>query len=70
LVYIRSKAIQGISYASLVKIELDKRRGLSVQHTIKYLGRPESIASMIFLKNIEMTQKSYHFSLSMLPRSS
>jgi MerR family transcriptional regulator, light-induced transcriptional regulator len=44
LVYIRSKAVKGISYAYLVKSEWDKRRGLSVQHTIKYLGRPENIA--------------------------
>jgi methanogenic corrinoid protein MtbC1 len=43
LVYIRSKTVKGIPYAYLVKSEWDKRRGLSIQHTIKYLGRSDSV---------------------------
>jgi MerR family transcriptional regulator, light-induced transcriptional regulator len=44
LVYIRSKIVKGISYAYLVKSEWNKRRGLPIQKTIKYLGRSDSIA--------------------------
>jgi methanogenic corrinoid protein MtbC1 len=44
LVYIRTKKVKGILYAYLVKSELDKRRGVSIQHTIKYLGRSDSVA--------------------------
>jgi MerR family transcriptional regulator, light-induced transcriptional regulator len=43
LVYIRSKKVKGILYAYLVKSEWDKRRGISIQQTIKYLGRADSV---------------------------
>jgi len=44
LVYIRRKIVKGITYAYLVKSEWDKRRGSSIQHTIRYLGRADGIA--------------------------
>lgn len=44
MAYIRSKRVKGILYAYLVKSEWDKRRGLPIQHTIKYLGRSDSVA--------------------------
>ena len=44
MVYIRSKKVKGIEYAYLVKSEWDQRKGSSVQHTIKYLGRADAVA--------------------------
>src|SRR6185503_9050 len=44
MVYIRSKKVKGIHYAYLVKSEWDQNRGSAVQHTIKYLGRADSVA--------------------------
>jgi len=44
LAYIRIKRVKQIPYAYLVKSEWDKRRGLPVQHTIKYLGRSDRVA--------------------------
>jgi methanogenic corrinoid protein MtbC1 len=43
MVYIRSKVVKGIPYAYLVKSEWDDKRGSSIQHTIKYLGRADSV---------------------------
>jgi methanogenic corrinoid protein MtbC1 len=41
--YIRIKTIKGIPYAYLVRSEWNKERASSIQHTIKYLGRSDSI---------------------------
>jgi MerR family transcriptional regulator, light-induced transcriptional regulator len=43
MVYIRSKVVKGIPYAYLVKSEWDDKRRSSIQHTIKYLGRADSV---------------------------
>lgn len=43
MAYIRIKTIKGIPYAYLVRSEWDKERASSIQHTIKYLGRSDSI---------------------------
>jgi hypothetical protein len=43
LAYIRTKRVKGILYAYLVRSEWDKRRGLSIQHNIKYLGRANGV---------------------------
>jgi MerR family transcriptional regulator, light-induced transcriptional regulator len=43
MVYIRSKVVKGIPYAYLVKSEWDDKRKSSIQHTIKYLGRADSV---------------------------
>ena len=43
LTYIRTKRVKGILYAYLVRIEWDKRRGLAIQHNIKYLGRADGV---------------------------
>jgi MerR family transcriptional regulator, light-induced transcriptional regulator len=43
MVYIRSKVVKGVLYAYLVKSEWDDKRGSSIQHTIKYLGRADSV---------------------------
>jgi methanogenic corrinoid protein MtbC1 len=44
MVYIRSKRVKGIEYAYLVRSEWDQKKGSSVQHTIKYLGRADGVA--------------------------
>ncbi len=44
MVYIRTKTVKGIAYAYLVKSEWDIKRGSSIQRTIKYLGRADSVA--------------------------
>ena len=43
VVYIRIKTLKGIPYAYLVRSEWDKHRASSIQHTIKYLGRSDSV---------------------------
>jgi hypothetical protein len=43
LAYIRTKRVKGLLYAYLVQSEWDKRRGLSIQHNIKYLGRADGV---------------------------
>ena len=41
--YIRTKRVKGILYAYLVQSKWDKRRSLSIQHNIKYLGRADDV---------------------------
>ena len=43
LAYIRTKRVKGILYAYLVQSKWDKRRSLSIQHNIKYLGRSDDV---------------------------
>jgi hypothetical protein len=35
--------VKGLLYAYLVQSEWDKRRSLSIQHNIKYLGRADDV---------------------------
>ena len=48
MVYIRNKKVKGIDYAYLVQSEWVPKRNISIQHTIKYLGK----ASKITIKDI------------------
>jgi|SRR3954451_22236179 methanogenic corrinoid protein MtbC1 len=43
MVYIRSKKVKGINYAYLVHSVWDPKRNMSIQQTIKYLGKTSQI---------------------------
>jgi MerR family transcriptional regulator, light-induced transcriptional regulator len=43
MVYIRNKKVKGIDYAYLVQSVWDPKRNISIQHTIKYLGKASQI---------------------------
>ena len=43
LAYIRTNRVKGILYAYLVRTEWEKRRALTIQHNIKYLGRANGV---------------------------
>src|SRR5918912_906874 len=43
MVYIRNKKVKGIDYAYLVQSVWDPKRNVSIQHTIKYLGKASQI---------------------------
>ena len=43
MVYIRNKRVKGMDYSYLVKSIWDKKKKVSKQETIKYLGRTEKI---------------------------
>ena len=43
MVYIRNKKVKGIDYAYLVQSVWDPKRNISIQHTIKYLGKASQV---------------------------
>ena len=43
MVYIRNKRVKGMNYSYLVRSIWDKKKKVSKQETIKYLGRTEKI---------------------------
>jgi MerR family transcriptional regulator, light-induced transcriptional regulator len=43
MVYIRNKKVKGIDYAYLVQSVWDRKRNISRQHTIKYLGKASEV---------------------------
>jgi methanogenic corrinoid protein MtbC1 len=69
LVYIRSKTVKGIAYAYLVKSEWNRKKASSIQHTIKYLGRSDSVAINDIPEEYRKDPKILSFLSSQRPKS-
>ena len=62
MVFIRVKKVKGFDYYYLVKSQWDSKRKISIQHTIKYLGK----ASDVTIDSIPLEYKNNPRILSLL----